>query len=183
MSNPARSEVLSQVQEFLKRIPSASALSSQLGEEAKPNMLASGSNTSLFGFGSSNLECSGVPRVASLDMLRSMVDQDEKNRSIKRSEGAVQFTGAPEQAGPAQSPTSLRQQPGANAQLFQPSGPTIPHPAQSLAQSMSLRCLSASRLCILGLCRAFVAGARGKCCLVSIHKTEVVQAHLCRARP
>jgi hypothetical protein len=120
------------VQEFLKRIPSATALSSQAGEESKP-MFASGSNASLFGFGSSNLECGGVPRVASLDMLRNMVDQDEKNRSSKRNEAAVQFTGAPDH--PVQSPTSLRQQAGGNAQLFQPSGPTIPHPAQSLAQS------------------------------------------------
>ena len=122
-------------QEFLKRIPSATALSSQVGEEGKP-MFASGSNASLFGFGSSNLECGGVPRVASLDMLRNMVDQDEKNRTVKPSEAAVQFTGAPEQ--PAQSPTSLRQQPGANAQLFQPSNATISHPSQSLAQSTSL---------------------------------------------
>lgn len=135
-------------------------------------MFASGSNASLFGFGSSNLECGGVPRVASLDMLRNMVDQDEKNRSIKRSEGAVQFTGAPEQAGPAQSPTSLRQQPGANAQLFQPSGPTVPHPAQSLAQSTSLLHLAAASLWFSGSCRIRRNCARGKCSLASNSRHE-----------
>jgi hypothetical protein len=122
-------------QEFLKRIPSATALSSQNGEEAKP-MFASASNASLFGFGSANLECgSGVPRVASLDMLRNMVDQEsEKTRPSKRSDPGMQFAAAQEGA---QSPTSLRQPHAGHTaqQLFQPSGPSASHQAASIAQS------------------------------------------------
>lgn len=139
-------------------------------------MFASGSNASLFGFGSgANLECGGVPRVASLDMLRNMVDQDEKNRSIKRNEGTVQFTGAPEQ--PGQSPQSLRQQPGPNAQLFQPSGSTIPHPAQSLAQSASL-CL-----CVVLLrCRRFRRVCRARLLTLTLEFTTR-KMFWCRCSP
>eukprot|EP00892_Ulva_mutabilis_P012613 jgi/Ulvmu1/9724/UM055_0064.1 len=121
-------------QEFLKRIPSASALSSQNADEGKPAMFASASNTSLFGFGSTNLEGSGVPRVASLEMLRSIVDQEsEKLQSRKSLDTGAQAQRAQEQ--PIASPTSLQQPQVLNTQLFQPSGQAISNAAPSLPQS------------------------------------------------
>lgn len=122
------------IQEFLKRIPSASALSSQNPDEGKTAMFASASNTSLFGFGSANLEGSGVPRVASLEMLRSIVDQEsEKLQSRKSLDTGAQ---APRQEQPIASPTSLQQPQVLNTQLFQPSGQAISNAAATLTQSM-----------------------------------------------
>lgn len=101
-------------------------------------MFASASNTSLFGFGSTNLEGPGVPRVASLEMLRSIVDQEsEKLQSRKSLDTGAQAQRAQEQ--PLASPTSLQQPQVLNTQLFQPSGQAISNAAPTLSQSMILR--------------------------------------------
>lgn len=104
-------------------------------------MFASASNTSLFGFGSSNLEGSGVPRVASLEMLRSIVDQgSEKLQTRTSADTGAQLQRAQEQT--VASPTALRQPQALSTQLFQPSGQAMSNAAQSLPHSMlSYKCL------------------------------------------
>lgn len=142
------------IQEFLKRIPSANALSSQNADEGKPAMFASASNTSLFGFGSANLEGSGVPRVASLEMLRSIVDQESEKLQTRNNAD----TGAQPQRPQDQhvaSPTALRQPQALNTQLFQPSGQAMSTAAQSLPHSAfseaRYMCMSRAEAAVLTL--------------------------------
>lgn len=101
-------------QEFLKRIPSAQNLASQPTGDDKPghHLFASGSATSLFPLGNNALGTStslgrdaNMPRVASLEMLRTFANQQEQDAR---------------QSGTSPVPTS-------QAQLFQTGVPGVPH--------------------------------------------------------
>jgi hypothetical protein len=73
------------LQEFLKRIPSATGLSSQNADD-KPTMFGSTSTNSLFGFGANE---ANMHKVASLDMIRRALC--EQGQDPRHAEGLAQM--------------------------------------------------------------------------------------------
>jgi hypothetical protein len=126
------------VQEFLKRIPSATALSSQNIDD-KPNMFGSTSTNSLFGFATGANDAS-MHKVASLDMLRSLVEQRQEARNAEAQQGE----------GASPQPTQLFQASAhqASAQPAQP-GMAPPHAGQGAQSPLRCRqlCIGAASLC------------------------------------